>query len=132
MTLLPGLNFILDVYPQWANSAVASTNALRCLAAAVAPITAPQMFHKLGVAWASATLGFVSLVLVPAPLYLYMRGRKIQSLNQLTIPQLPDLAPLPLHPAKRARSSWIGQKLSLQLEMPTLDFCPSSWYQNHV
>jgi DHA1 family multidrug resistance protein-like MFS transporter len=49
MIFLQGLNYLIDVYKWYANSAIAANTLLRALAGAGFPLFATPMYHKLGV-----------------------------------------------------------------------------------
>ncbi|KUL81762.1 hypothetical protein ZTR_09239 [Talaromyces verruculosus] len=76
MVFLSGLSFILNHYSKYANSAVAATNATRNLAAAIASMVGKSAYRGLGVSWASAAFGFISMALVVIPILLLRRERK--------------------------------------------------------
>lgn len=118
---LQGLNYILDVYNHSANSAIAATTFFRCLAAAIAPLFAPPMFHSLGVGWASAVLGFVSMALIPVPMCFYLWGRRIRARHNTLL-----LAPEQIHPALRSPIS--PPMISLHFENADLELPPPVWH----
>lgn len=66
------LNFLVDTYGQYAASAVAANNLLRCLMACGLPLAARPMFLGLGVGPASSILGGISLLALPVP-FLFMK-----------------------------------------------------------
>ncbi|TVY75818.1 MFS transporter prlG, partial [Lachnellula suecica] len=55
------LNYLTDAYEIFAASSMAAASCCRSLAGAVLPFAATPMYTKLGVAWASSLLGFLSL-----------------------------------------------------------------------
>ncbi|PRP84230.1 hypothetical protein PROFUN_08430 [Planoprotostelium fungivorum] len=71
LIFLQALNYITDTYTRVAASAVAGNAFVRAMLAAGFPLFGGQMFRNLGVDWASSTLGFISLVLVPIPFVFY-------------------------------------------------------------
>lgn len=78
---MQGLNYLIDVYLVYANSAMAANTMLRCAFGGAFPLFAAQMFHKLGVAWAASLLGFLTLAMVPVPFLFYSYGKKIRSFS---------------------------------------------------
>lgn len=76
MVFLSGMSFVLNHYRKYANSAVAATNATRNLAAAIASMVGKSAYQGLGVSWASAVFGFISMALVVIPILLLRRERK--------------------------------------------------------
>ncbi|QKX62558.1 uncharacterized protein TRUGW13939_09719 [Talaromyces rugulosus] len=118
MIFLPGLNYIIDVYVNCVNSAVAANFSFRCLAAAVAPLVSPPMFRTMGVPWAMATMGFLSIVLVPVPIYFYRWGKKLRTVN-LTPPSYR------VHPALRTNISL--PSVPLELNNVEIEIPPPVW-----
>ncbi|KAL1961145.1 hypothetical protein VTO42DRAFT_3090 [Malbranchea cinnamomea] len=76
---LQGINYIVDVYLMYANSALASNTFVRGMAAATFPLFAAKMFHSLGVDWATSVLGFISTAMAPIPFLFYRFGAKIRA-----------------------------------------------------
>lgn len=78
---MQGLNYLIDVYLVYANSAMAANTMVRCAFGGAFPLFAAQMFHKLGVTWAASLLGFLTLAMVPVPFLFYFYGKKIRSFS---------------------------------------------------
>lgn len=76
------LNYIIDAYLLFAASAVAANTFCRSLAGAVFPLFATYMFDGMGVNWAGTLLGCVAAVLVPIPIWFYLRGHKLRAKSQ--------------------------------------------------
>lgn len=76
MIFLAGLSYVLDHYSRYANSAVAATNVTRNLAAAIASVVGKSVYQGVGVNWASAVFGFISMALIVIPIFLLRRERK--------------------------------------------------------
>lgn len=74
----PIQTYLIDAFPEYAASAVASLTALRCLFGALLPLAGPAMYAKLGLGWGNSLLGFVSLALIPAPALMYKYGGMIR------------------------------------------------------
>nr|POE47353.1 putative transporter [Quercus suber] len=72
------LNYLIDSYLMFAASAIAANTFLRSLCGAGFPLFATYMIEGMGVQWAGTLLGCVALLLVPVPLYFYLRGAKIR------------------------------------------------------
>lgn len=81
---MQGLNYLIDVYMWHANSAIAANTLLRSLAGAGFPLFAVQMYHKLGVDWASSLLGFLCIAMIPAPIGFYFYGKKIRAMSKFS------------------------------------------------
>lgn len=71
--------YIIDCYTTMANSAMAANGTVRSIFGAVFPLFSAQMFHKLGVAWATSLIGFPSVMLIPVPVVLWVYGERIRA-----------------------------------------------------
>lgn len=65
------LNYLGDAYPSYAASVLAGNDFMRSTFGAVFPLFATQMYHKLGVGWASTLLGCLAILFIPIPFVLY-------------------------------------------------------------
>lgn len=65
------LNYLPDAYPEYAASVLAGNDFMRSSFGAGFPLFATAMFNKLGVAWASSLLAFLSMAFIPIPFVLY-------------------------------------------------------------
>ena len=65
------LNYLPDAYPEYAASVLAGNDFMRSSFGAGFPLFANAMYKNLGVAWASSTLGFLSVAFIPIPFVLY-------------------------------------------------------------
>lgn len=63
---------------QFAASAIAANTFCRSICGAGFPLFATYMFEGLGVNWTGTLLGCVALLLVPVPIWFYLRGQKIR------------------------------------------------------
>ncbi|KAF2276080.1 major facilitator superfamily [Westerdykella ornata] len=75
---LQALNYLVDAYLMFAASAIAANTFLRSLCGAAFPLFAQQMFNGMGIQWAATLLGCVAAVLIPVPVWFYLRGAKIR------------------------------------------------------
>jgi len=75
---LQAINYMIDVYLQHANSALAANAFVRSLFAAGFPLFASQMYHRLGTSWTTSLLGFISLALIPVPILFYYYGHHVR------------------------------------------------------
>lgn len=73
------LNYVTDAYEIFAASAMAATSACRSIFGAVLPIAARPMYDKLGIAWASSLLGFLSLGMSIIPFAFLKYGDRIRA-----------------------------------------------------
>ena len=80
-------NLELDTYTMNANSALAAMTFVRSCFGAGFPLFATAMFNQLGVPWATSTLAFISLALVPVPILFYKFGARIRSKSKF-VPSL--------------------------------------------
>lgn len=79
---MQGLNYIIDVYLMLANSAIAANTLIRSTLGGAFPLFAVQMYHKLGVDWASSLLGFITAAMVPIPIVFFIYGKRIRAMSK--------------------------------------------------
>ncbi|KAH7342469.1 major facilitator superfamily domain-containing protein [Rhexocercosporidium sp. MPI-PUGE-AT-0058] len=79
------LNYLTDAYEIFAASAMAAASCSRSLAGAVLPFAATPMYRRLGVAWASSLLGFVSLGMCVIPFLFLWKGDRIRAGSRFCI-----------------------------------------------
>ncbi|KAL5379202.1 hypothetical protein DPSP01_008651 [Paraphaeosphaeria sporulosa] len=82
MIFLQGLNYIIDCYLMYANSAIAANTFLRSGFGAGFPLFATAMYHTLGVSWATSLLGFITTAMIPVPILFYFYGAKIRKMSK--------------------------------------------------
>ena len=71
--------YLVDVYgPLNGASALAANGLMRYLLGAVFPLFTIQMYTKLGIAWATSLLGFLSLLMLPIPWVLFKYGKQVR------------------------------------------------------
>lgn len=75
---LQGINYTIDVYTFYANSAIASITMVRSFFGAGFPLFATKMYSNLGVQWATSVLAFISVAMIPVPVLFYIYGAKIR------------------------------------------------------
>jgi DHA1 family multidrug resistance protein-like MFS transporter len=75
---LQSLNYLVDAYLMFAASAIAANTFLRSLCGAGFPLFATYMFKGMGIQWASTMLGCIAALLVPVPIWFYLKGAKIR------------------------------------------------------
>ncbi|KAK0217527.1 MFS polyamine transporter [Armillaria nabsnona] len=73
------LSYLVDTYLMYAASAFAANTIIRSLVAAAFPLFTVQMYHNLGINWASTLVGLIALVLAPSPFLFYKFGAQIRS-----------------------------------------------------
>ena len=77
------LAYLGDAYPKYVASVYAGNDLVRSSFGAAFPLFANAMYHKLGVAWASSLLGFLSVVFIPIPFILYFYGKRIRTASKM-------------------------------------------------
>ncbi|OCL15033.1 major facilitator superfamily transporter [Glonium stellatum] len=75
---LQALNYLVDAYLMFAASAIAANTLLRSLCGAIFPLFAVYMINGMGVQWAGTLLGCVAALLIPVPIWFYLKGAKIR------------------------------------------------------
>ncbi|KAL9134445.1 MAG: hypothetical protein Q9175_004370 [Cornicularia normoerica] len=71
--------YLVDVYgPLNGASALAANGLVRYIAGAAFPLFTVQMYDRLGIAWATSLLGFLSLTMLPIPWVLFKFGPQIR------------------------------------------------------
>ena len=79
-----GINYIIDCYGFYSNSAISVNTVIRSIAGAAFPLFAPAMYHKLGVGWATSLLGFFCAAFAPVPILFYIYGSRIRAKSRFT------------------------------------------------
>lgn len=85
LIFMQGLNYIIDVYTIYSNSAIAANSLFRSALGAGFPMFAIGMFKKLGVPWAMTLLGFLTSIMLPVPILFYIYGKKIRGWSRFSI-----------------------------------------------
>ncbi len=83
--LIHGIKYIVDVYLRYANSAVSANTIVRSFFGADFPLFATQMYHNLGVPWATSTLAFFAIAFIPIPIVFYIFGHRIRELSRSSL-----------------------------------------------
>ena len=78
LVFLGGMNYLIDAYTVYAASVLAANSVLRSLFGAAFPLFTTQMYHGLGVHWASSIPAFLALACLPFPFVFYKYGEKIR------------------------------------------------------
>lgn len=81
---MQGLNYIIDVYMMFANSAIAANTLVRSALGGAFPLFATQMYRNLGVDWASSVLGFITVAMIPIPILFFFYGARIRAMSRFT------------------------------------------------
>ncbi|GMM37714.1 spermine transporter [Saccharomycopsis crataegensis] len=72
-------NYIIDTYALYSASALATKVFLRSAGGGAFPLFTTQMYHKLGLLWASFLLAFISLAMVAIPFTFYRYGATLRA-----------------------------------------------------
>ena len=72
------LNYLIDSYAIYAASVLGASAMLRSFVGTAFPLFTSQMFHNLGIHWASSIPAFLTLICVPFPFVMYKYGEKIR------------------------------------------------------
>ncbi|KAK9335926.1 major facilitator superfamily domain-containing protein [Lipomyces starkeyi] len=78
LVILPIMNYLIDSYTIYAASVLAAAAIFRSIIGAVFPLFTTQMYHNLGIHWASSIPAFLTLVCAPFPLVMYRYGRAVR------------------------------------------------------
>lgn len=72
------MNYLIDTYTIYAASVLAAATIFRSVIGAVFPLFTTQMYHNLGIHWASSIPAFMTLVCMPFPLIMYRYGAVVR------------------------------------------------------
>ncbi|KAH7014612.1 uncharacterized protein B0I36DRAFT_255865, partial [Microdochium trichocladiopsis] len=75
---LPLTTYIVDSYPVYAASAIASNTSLKSLAGTLLPLAGPQMYESLGLGWGNTVLGLICFIMLPLTFYFYKVGGRLR------------------------------------------------------
>lgn len=78
LVILPIMNYLIDTYTIYAASVLAAAAIFRSVVGAVFPLFTTQMYHNLGIHWASSIPAFMTLVCMPFPLIMYRYGALVR------------------------------------------------------
>ncbi|KAF5368197.1 hypothetical protein D9757_010478 [Collybiopsis confluens] len=78
MVFIAFVVFIVDTYLMLAATALASNTMLRSATGAAFPLFTVQMYHGMGVQWASTLIALICLLLAPIPFLFYKYGARIR------------------------------------------------------
>ena len=70
LTFQSVLNYLGESYPRHVASVFAGNTFFRSSFGGALPLAAPRMLQSLGIVWASSTLGFISIAMLPLPFIL--------------------------------------------------------------
>lgn len=70
--------YLVDSFTIYAASALAANAVVRSIAGAVLPLAGIPMYDKLGLGWGNSLLGFIALLLLPAPWLFIKHGEHLR------------------------------------------------------
>lgn len=79
--------YLVEAYTIYAASAIAASTVVRCVFGLVVPLAGPPLYKGLGLGWGNTLLGFLSLTVSPASIWLLKYGERIRK-NPRFIPKL--------------------------------------------
>jgi DHA1 family multidrug resistance protein-like MFS transporter len=75
--------YLSHAYPSYVAEVFASNDLVRSSFGAAFPLFANGMYSRLGIAWGSSLLGFLSIVFIPIPFVLYRYGATIRQKSKM-------------------------------------------------
>jgi DHA1 family multidrug resistance protein-like MFS transporter len=75
--------YLSHAYPNYVAEVFASNDLVRSSFGAAFPLFANAMYSRLGVAWGSSLLGFLSIAFIPIPFVLYYYGETIRHKSKM-------------------------------------------------
>ncbi|TGO63399.1 hypothetical protein BCON_0013g00450 [Botryotinia convoluta] len=78
ITNIPLQAYLVDIYHEYAASAVGATVVLRCIFATVIPMGALPLYDRFGLGWGNSVLKFIAVLFIPVPLLLMRFGEHLR------------------------------------------------------
>ncbi|KAI0431083.1 major facilitator superfamily domain-containing protein [Xylaria sp. FL1042] len=75
---LPIQTYMIDAFPEYAASSTAALASSRNVVGTFLPLAGPFLYEALGLGWGNTLLGFVALLLIPAPYFIAKYGEKLR------------------------------------------------------
>ncbi|KAI1765467.1 major facilitator superfamily domain-containing protein [Hypoxylon sp. FL1150] len=75
---MPTQAYIIDAYPSYAASGIAAFTVLRSVIAAFLPLCGSVLYKNLGNGWGNSVLGFIGVVMIPVPIFIYKFGARLR------------------------------------------------------
>lgn len=83
LVIMSGNLYIVDFYgARYGASAAVANNFMRYAFGFAFPLFIVQMYERLGIGWATSSLGFLQLALTPIPWVFYVYGPKLRARSQ--------------------------------------------------
>ncbi|KAJ5106929.1 MFS general substrate transporter [Penicillium angulare] len=77
--------FLVDAYPLYAASALASNGLARCSFAAAFPLFGIQMYDRLGSHWGTSLLALITILMMPLPYLFFKYGSKLRQKSKFAL-----------------------------------------------
>lgn len=71
-------NYFIDSFSEYAASEIAAGSVLQSLLGGVTPLLASKPFEEIGYGWGESVLAFISLLVAPSPVLLYLYGKRVR------------------------------------------------------
>ena len=84
MIFVTYINYLIDVYAEFAASAVAANTVVRSACAAAAPLFTQYMFDSMGVGGGGSLIGGMAVVLAPIPFLFYKYGEGLRKRSRFS------------------------------------------------
>lgn len=97
--------YLIESYPIYAASVLASNSILRSLFGAAFPLFTSKMYANLGVHWAAAVPGFLALACVPFPILFIKYGARIRARSKWAAESERQVAALAVARAQNAEGT---------------------------
>ncbi|KAH6657146.1 synaptic vesicle transporter [Truncatella angustata] len=76
--LLPVQTYMIDAFPLYAASSTAALASSRNVVGTFLPLAGPYLYKAMGLGWGNTILGFIALVLIPAPYFIAKHGARLR------------------------------------------------------
>ncbi|KAK6076368.1 major facilitator superfamily transporter [Seiridium cupressi] len=76
--LLPVQTYMIDAFPDYAASSTAALASSRNVVGTFLPLAGPYLYKAIGLGWGNTLLGFIALILIPAPYFIAKYGGKLR------------------------------------------------------
>ncbi|KAG6365003.1 hypothetical protein INS49_006609 [Diaporthe citri] len=83
---LPIQTYMIDAFPENAATATAALASSRNVVGAFLPLAGPILYEDMGYGWGNTVLGFIALVLIPAPYFIARYGGKLRTRGTTSSP----------------------------------------------
>ncbi|TID18816.1 major facilitator superfamily domain-containing protein [Venturia nashicola] len=85
LIFMPANTYLIDVFTNYAASAMAANTVLRSVVAAILPMAGPKLYKALGYGWGNSLLGFIAAAMIPIPFVFLRYGERIRTNKRFRI-----------------------------------------------